>query len=130
MSDERVAVVGAGLVGSLWALMLARLGYVVDVYDRRSDPRTAGNVGGRSINLALSERGWKALDLAGIQDEVRAIAMPIKGRRMHAVDGSLTFQPYGRAEGGRRRGAGAGRAGAAGDLQPQSLWWVPAAAVS
>ena len=101
MSDERVAVVGAGLVGSLWALMLARLGYVVDVYDRRSDPRTAGNVGGRSINLALSERGWKALDLAGIQDEVRAIAMPIKGRRMHAVDGSLTFQPYGRAEGGR-----------------------------
>ncbi len=105
MSDlrvsERVAVIGAGLVGSLWALMLARRGYIVDVYDRRPDPCLAGDVGGRSINLALSERGWKALDLAGVQNAVRTIAMPIKGRRMHAVDGSLTFQPYGREEGGR-----------------------------
>ena len=98
---ERIAVVGAGLVGSLWALMLTRRGYTVDIFDRRPDPRTAGDLGGRSINLALSERGWKALDLAGVQDEVREISMPVKGRRMHGLDGGLTFQPYGRAEGGR-----------------------------
>ena len=52
-------------------------------------------LGGRSINLALSDRGWKALELAGVGEQVRDIALPIRGRRMHAVDGTRTFQPYG-----------------------------------
>ena len=90
-----MVVVGAGLVGSLWALMLARRGCTVDVYERRPDPRKGPVAGGRSINLALSDRGWKALERAGIADKVREIAMPIEGRLMHAVDGSLTFQRYG-----------------------------------
>lgn len=94
-SNENMVVVGAGLVGSLWALMLARRGCNVDVYERRPDPRKGGVVGGRSINLALSDRGWRALERAGIADAVREIAMPIEGRLMHAVDGDLTFQPYG-----------------------------------
>ena len=92
---SEIAVVGAGLVGSLWARMLGNRGYNVVVYERRPDPRTGTVHGGRSINLALSDRGWKALEIAGVADLVREIALPIRGRRMHAVDGSLTFQPYG-----------------------------------
>ncbi|MGB1074741.1 MAG: FAD-dependent oxidoreductase [Flavobacteriales bacterium] len=93
--EERMVIVGAGLVGSLWALMLANRGCSVDVYERRPDPRKGPVAGGRSINLALSDRGWRALERAGIANEVRKIAMPIEGRLMHAVDGQLTFQRYG-----------------------------------
>jgi len=91
----KMAVVGAGLVGSLWARMLGNRGHEVVVYERRPDPRLGPLHGGRSINLALSDRGWKALERAGVADQVREIALPIRGRRMHAVDGTRTFQPYG-----------------------------------
>ena len=90
----KMAVVGAGLVGSLWARMLGNRGHEVVVYERRPDPRLGPLHGGRSINLALSDRGWKALEVAGVSDLVREIALPIRGRRMHAVDGTRTFQPY------------------------------------
>lgn len=91
----KMAVVGAGLVGSLWARMLGNRGHDVVVYERRPDPRHGPQHGGRSINLALSDRGWKALEIAGVAERVREIALPIRGRRMHAVDGTRTFQPYG-----------------------------------
>ncbi len=91
----KMAVVGAGLVGSLWARMLGNRGHDVVVYERRPDPRKGPLHGGRSINLALSDRGWKALEIAGVADRVREIALPIRGRRMHAVDGTRSFQPYG-----------------------------------
>lgn len=92
---EKVAVVGAGLVGSLQALLLAQKGYEVDVYERRPDLRKAEFAGGRSINLALSDRGWKALDRAGLSEKIKSIAIPMYARKMHAVDGELTDQPYG-----------------------------------
>lgn len=91
----KLAIVGAGLVGSLWARMLGNRGHEVVVYERRPDPRRGALQGGRSINLALSDRGWKALETAGVAEMVREIALPIRGRRMHAVDGTRTFQPYG-----------------------------------
>ena len=94
-NGERLAVIGAGLVGSLWALMLRNRGYEVEVFERRSDPRTGPVVGGRSINLALSDRGWRALEKAGVAEAVRGIALPVLGRLMHAVDGATTYQPYG-----------------------------------
>jgi kynurenine 3-monooxygenase len=93
--SEHMAVIGAGLVGSLWALMLAQRGHRVDIYERRPDPRVGSYKGGRSINLALSNRGWRALEKAGIAEEVRKIALPITHRTMHATDGALTRQPYG-----------------------------------
>lgn len=93
---QKVAVVGAGLVGSLQAILLAKRGFAVDVFERRPDLRKAEILAGRSINLALSDRGWKALDKAGISEEIRKIAIPMYGRKMHALDGALTYQPYGK----------------------------------
>ncbi len=94
--EKKAIVVGAGLVGSLWSIFLAQRGYKVDIYERRSDMRKEGFVGGRSINLAMSTRGWKALEKAGIAEEIKADAIAMDGRMMHAVNGETTFQPYGK----------------------------------
>jgi kynurenine 3-monooxygenase len=96
-SEKKALIVGAGLVGSLWAILLARRGYAVHIYERRSDLRRAGYAGGRSINLALSHRGWKALEKAGVKEKIAAVAIPMPGRMIHSQQGTLTFQPYGRA---------------------------------
>ncbi|MCS6991071.1 MAG: FAD-dependent monooxygenase [Chitinophagales bacterium] len=91
-----ITILGAGLVGSLLAVYLARRNYSVTIYERRSDPRTAGYVGGRSINLALSDRGWKGLAGVGLEQEVKKWAIPMYGRMVHHPDGSCSPQPYGR----------------------------------
>ena len=96
MSNKKVAIVGAGLVGSLWAVYMAKRGYQVHAFDRRPDIRKMKIVQGKSINLALSDRGWKGLEGAGIADAIREVAIPMHGRMMHAVDGKLTYQPYGK----------------------------------
>ncbi len=95
-TSSKVIIVGAGLVGSLWAVFMARRGYQVQVYERRPDMRAAGYRGGRSINLAMSERGWKAIEMAGIRAAIEQTALPMPGRMMHAIDSELTFQPYGK----------------------------------
>ncbi len=95
---EKIAIVGAGLVGSLQAILLAKKGYNVSVFERRSDLRKAELIAGRSINLALSDRGWKALELAGIAQDIREIAIPMYKRCMHALDGTLSYQPYGKED--------------------------------
>ncbi|MCA9739887.1 MAG: hypothetical protein KC645_19835, partial [Gemmatimonadetes bacterium] len=79
----------------MMACYLARDGYRVRVYERRSDPRRKGTEGGRSINLALSHRGIRALAELGLADEVLAHGVPMRGRMMHAPDGGLSLQPYG-----------------------------------
>jgi kynurenine 3-monooxygenase len=93
---KNIAIMGAGLVGSLLSLYLAKRGYKVDLYERRPDMRVSTLDGGRSINLALSDRGWKALRGIGIEDEVRQVAIPMYGRVMHDDQGNLTYQPYGK----------------------------------
>ncbi len=87
---------GAGLVGSMLSIYLKQKGYEVAVYERRPDMRKTGAVGGRSINLALSERGWKALQKIGMEATVRKLAIPMHGRMMHSVEGALTYQAYGK----------------------------------
>ena len=89
-------VVGAGLVGCLWSTLLAQRGHDVTLVDRRPDVRATGFRGGRSINLAMSTRGWHALELAGLAERVRAEALPMSGRLMHGRGGELTRQPYGK----------------------------------
>ena len=90
----KVAIVGAGLTGSLLACFLARRGLTVTLYERRPDPRVAQVERGRSINLAISERGLNALRRIGLVDEVMADALPMKGRMIHPVTGPLDFQAY------------------------------------
>lgn len=93
---EKIAIVGAGLVGSLQAILMAKKGYQVTVFERRDDMRQYEMSAGRSINLALSNRGWKALELAGIKDEIEQIAIPMYGRMMHDEAGNQNFQAYGK----------------------------------
>jgi len=92
--DKQLVIVGAGLVGSLLACYLGRRGYAVDLYERRPDPRSAAVERGRSINLALSERGLDALRRIDLVDTVMAPALPMHGRMIHGLDSTTTFQSY------------------------------------
>jgi len=93
---KKFTLIGAGLVGSLLSIYLSKRGYKVSMYERRPDLRTNRISAGRSINLALSDRGWRGLEKIGVADEVRKVALPMKGRIMHGVDSSLSYQPYGK----------------------------------
>ena len=96
MKNREVLVVGAGLVGSLLSIFLANRGYRVRVYERRPDQRKPGNTGGRSINLALSDRGLLALERAGISYQLSNLMIPMNGRSIHHLNGEQSFQPYGK----------------------------------
>ncbi|MGC4103119.1 FAD-dependent oxidoreductase [Ferruginibacter sp.] len=88
-------IIGAGLVGSLLSIYLSKRGYNVKIYERRADMRKEKIAAGRSINLALSDRGIKALEEVGIMEEIKKIAIPMHGRYIHNADGSTAYQPYG-----------------------------------
>jgi kynurenine 3-monooxygenase len=94
-NPEQVTIVGAGLGGALLANLQGQSGQQIDLYEMRPDPRRGSAAGGRSINLAISTRGLHALDRAGLADEVRAMAVPMRGRMIHARSGRLTFLRYG-----------------------------------
>jgi kynurenine 3-monooxygenase len=94
--NKHIAITGAGLVGALLTIFLKKRGYEVSVFERRSDMRLQVEDVGRSINLALSNRGIKSLESVGLAQHVKQIAIPMHGRMMHAVDGELTFQAYGK----------------------------------
>ena len=91
-----ITIIGAGLVGSLLSIYLSRKGYKVKVFERRADMRKERINAGRSINLALSDRGIKSLQEVGIMDEIRKFCIPMHGRRIHNADGSTAFQAYGK----------------------------------
>jgi kynurenine 3-monooxygenase len=93
--EKKIIIVGAGLAGSLCALYMLQRGYNVTVYERRSDMRKSVITAGRSINLALSKRGWTALKKVGIEDRVMEISIPMPKRIMHDLEGKLTDQYYG-----------------------------------
>lgn len=93
---RNVTILGAGLVGSVLAVLLKKKGYKVTIFERRSDMRKDKSGGGRSINLALSQRGWKTLNYAGIRSTIEKIALPMRGRYLHQENGSSAFQPYGK----------------------------------
>ena len=92
----RITIAGAGLAGALLATLLARNGWSVQVFEKRPDPRLRAYEGGRSINLALAERGLHALRQAGLQDTVMAQAVMMRGRMVHAADGSTQLLRYGK----------------------------------
>lgn len=91
---ENILIIGAGLCGSLLALRLAQRGYNVNVYESRPDLRVTDISAGRSINLALSDRGFKGLRLAGVEEKARAICIPMKGRLIHDIEGNTFASNY------------------------------------
>jgi len=96
MNRDKITLIGAGLVGALLATLLAQRGFSVEVFERRPDPRKAGFLGGRSINLALAERGWHGLRVAGLQQRMQPIAVMMRGRMVHHRDGHTELLRYGR----------------------------------
>lgn len=89
-------VIGAGLVGSLLSIYLKKQGHSVTVYERRQDMRTSEGYAGRSINLAMSNRGLKGLAGVGLQSEIEKICLPMHGRMVHSPLGDTNYQPYGK----------------------------------
>jgi kynurenine 3-monooxygenase len=94
-----VSIVGAGPTGALLAVLLQRRGFGVTLYDGRPDPRSSPGESGRSINLALADRGMHALETAGLLDGIAATLIPMRGRFVHQPDGSSALQTYGRLPG-------------------------------
>lgn len=95
-SDKSITIIGAGLAGCLLAILLTRQGWRIELYERRGDPRIKGYEGGRSINLALAERGRHALEQAGALDEVMRHAVMMRGRMVHPQAGTPQLLRYGR----------------------------------
>ncbi len=91
---DKILIIGAGLCGSLLALRLAQRGYKVEMYESRPDLRTTDISAGRSINLALSDRGLKALRLCGMEEKAREFCIPMYGRLMHDTEGNTFSSNY------------------------------------
>jgi kynurenine 3-monooxygenase len=95
-NETNITVAGAGPIGALLAIILARKGYNINLFESRPDSRQHDIYQGKSINIALSDRGWLALEAVGIAEQVRKEALPMKKRVMHGVDGTITEQAYGK----------------------------------
>ena len=93
---KSLTIIGAGLAGALLATLLARRGWRVEVFERLRDPRQHGYAGGRSINLALAERGLHALQAADAHHAVLEQAVMMRGRMVHPLGGEPQLQRYGR----------------------------------
>lgn len=94
VQDQSITILGAGLAGSLMAVMLARRGMCVHVIERQEDPRRKAHTSGRSINLAMAARGINALHCAGLEAQLETLKCPMPGRMMHDREGNLVFQKY------------------------------------
>ena len=96
LTQEPVGIVGAGPTGALLAVLLKRRGFSrVEIYESRPDPRNAAAEPGRSINLALADRGIHALQAAGAFQTLSPELLPMRGRLIHRLDGATALQPYG-----------------------------------
>lgn len=96
---DKIIIIGAGLCGSLLALRLVQRGFQVDIYESRPDLRKTDISAGRSINLALSDRGLKALRLANVEEKAKALCIPMYGRLIHAISGETFPSNYSGREG-------------------------------
>jgi kynurenine 3-monooxygenase len=97
MKKNQISILGAGLIGSLLSIYFRKRGLAVDVYEKREDNRKGEyKEEGRSINMALSHRGWQALEKVGLIDKVAPLTIPMYGRQVHNEHGDTTFIPYGK----------------------------------
>ncbi|MDJ0904815.1 MAG: NAD(P)/FAD-dependent oxidoreductase [Woeseiaceae bacterium] len=98
MTRGTFTIAGGGPVGSLLAIVLARHGYRVGLYEGRPDSRMTNIYQGRSINIALSDRGWHSLQQIGVGPDAKDQAIPMYRRAIHDVDGALSEIPYGKED--------------------------------
>jgi kynurenine 3-monooxygenase len=97
MKNNNISILGAGLIGSLLGIFLKQRGLDVSIFEKRFDLRQQVSEGfGRSINMALSDRGWKAIEKTGLQQQVKSLTIPMYGRRIHDEHGNTTILPYGK----------------------------------
>jgi kynurenine 3-monooxygenase len=97
MKKNEISILGSGLIGSLLSIYLRKRGLDVTVYEKRADNRNLEyKEEGRSINMALSDRGWKALEKVGLREKVLSLTIPMYGRKIHNEHGDTTFIPYGK----------------------------------
>lgn len=94
-NTKGISIIGGGPVGSLLSIYLARKNFLIHVYEKRPDLRGSKKTEGRSINLALSHRGLQALYEVGLEEKIKDITVPMKGRMIHKENGDLHFLPYG-----------------------------------
>ena len=99
MATGKVTIIGAGLCGSLLAIRLAQRGYRVEVFEQRADFRAVETYAGRSINLALSDRGWQGLKRVGLEEAIAPLCIPMHGRMIHPEQGQLYYSAYSGREG-------------------------------
>ncbi|PWK19198.1 FAD-dependent oxidoreductase [Xanthomarina spongicola] len=92
--QQNILIIGAGLCGSLLALRLGQRGYNVTVMEMRPDLRKVDISAGRSINLAFSDRGIKAMKLVGLEEKVKSLCVPMNGRMLHDLEGNTVLAPY------------------------------------
>jgi kynurenine 3-monooxygenase len=91
---QKIIIIGSGLAGSLLGIYLSKRDLEVEIYEARGDMRKTGAAGGRSINLALSDRGIAALRDVGMDEYMLREAVPMRGRMIHALDGTTKLLPY------------------------------------
>jgi len=97
MKKNEISILGSGLIGSLLSIYLRKRGLDVNVYEKRADNRNQEyKEEGRSINMALSDRGWKSLEKVGLKEKVLPLTIPMYGRKIHNEHGDTTFIPYGK----------------------------------
>lgn len=94
--SKKITIIGGGPVGCLLAVYLAKRGHSIAIFERRPDMRANTLSAGRSINVALSDRGLRGLEAAGIIEDILSVAIPMQGRMMHAVDGTESYLAYGK----------------------------------
>ena len=94
MNKQNILIIGAGLCGSLLALRMAQRGFQVTLIEKRPDLRKITQDAGRSINLALSDRGLRGLRLAGVEEAAKKLCIPMNGRMIHDKVGNTFLSPY------------------------------------
>jgi kynurenine 3-monooxygenase len=91
---DNILIIGAGLCGSLLALRMGQRGYQIKLVEKRPDLRKVVQDAGRSINLAFSNRGIKAMGMVGLKEEVMKLCIPMHGRMIHEEDGHTFLSRY------------------------------------
>ncbi|MCB0394813.1 MAG: FAD-dependent monooxygenase, partial [Bdellovibrionales bacterium] len=97
-SKKEFTIVGAGLVGTLLAVGLKKMGHSVCLIEKRSDLRRASEDGYRSINLVVTSRGLLGLERVGLFEKIKDLVVPIEGRAIHSKLGEVVHQPYGKKD--------------------------------